>query len=81
MSRGYLKETFITIKSFLQECCISPTLFTIYVSGVVLRKLCEKLEIVVNDKTLLILFYADDQIVLAEDTDALSYMVRKLQKV
>ena len=66
-------------KGLRQGCGLSPTLFKIFLDRVLAgwTKKCRN----VGDSTIHTLFFADDQILLAEDRDDLSYMARKLEEV
>ncbi|XP_030761326.1 uncharacterized protein LOC115886365 [Sitophilus oryzae] len=75
-----LTETFITDKGLRQGCCISPTLFKIYVA-VALKNWKRKIRgmgIEIDNECLFTLQFADDQIIVANDKDDMQYMLRKL---
>lgn len=78
-SLGY-SESFVVNKGLRQGCCLSPTLFKIYMNVVLSNwsRKCSKMGIQLEDGHLYTLLFADDQVVLAEDEDDASYMVRKL---
>lgn len=82
ISANKVTELFSTSKGLRQGCCLSPTLFKIYINQILKkwRRQCGSMGITVDNNTLFTLFYADDQIVVAEDADDLGYMVRKLQE-
>jgi len=65
-----LSDPFPVTKGLKQGCCLSPTLFKIYLSHALQnwRRKC----------ILYTLHFADDQEVLAHDREDLEYMTRKL---
>lgn len=67
-------------KGLKQGCCLSPTLFKIYLQGVLenWQKKCKCMGIELNGNWLYTLLFADDQVVVANDEDDLAYMMRKL---
>ena len=69
-------------KGLRQGCGLSPTLFKIFLDRVLVRwtRKCRNMGIRVGDSIIHTLFFADDQILLAEDRDDLSYMARKLEE-
>ena len=71
-----------TTKGLLQGCPTSPTLFKIFLeSALSLWKMkCQGMGIPVRNSHLYTLCFADDQVVIAQDEDDMSYMVRKLQE-
>ena len=76
ISRGF-KVT----KGLKQGCCVSPTLFKIYLEQALKnwKKKCGGMGIPLNDgTTLYTLCFADDQVVLAQDREDLEYMARNL---
>lgn len=82
ISSTSLSEYFNTTKGLRQGCCLSPTLFKIYLDQALkgwTRK-CKSMGLQVGDDTLYSLYFADDQVVIAEDEEDLSYMVRKLHE-
>ncbi|XP_045477944.1 uncharacterized protein LOC123683087 [Harmonia axyridis] len=78
-----LSQEFTVNKGLRQGCCVSPTLFKVYVSRA-LRKWknkCGPMEIELDDNShLYSLQFADDQVIMANDKDDLEYMARKLQE-
>lgn len=77
-----LTEAFITTKGLRQGCCLSPTLFKIYLDRALQgwTNKCKNMGLRVGDEILYSLYFADDQVVVAEDEDDLGYMIRKLQE-
>lgn len=77
-----LTESFYTTKGLRQGCCLSPTLFKIYLDKALhgWTNKCKNMGLKVGEDMLYSLYFADDQVVIAEDEDDLSYMVRKLQE-
>ena len=73
-------QGFTPNKGLKQECCISPTLFKIYVEYALKKwkRKCKEIGIQSESHTLYTLQFADDQILLANDRDDLQYMARKL---
>lgn len=69
-------------KGLKQGCCISPTLFNIYIAEALSnwKRKCCNMGIQIGDSKLYTLLFADDQIVIAEDEDDASYMTRKLKE-
>jgi hypothetical protein len=76
-----LSREFCTSKGLLQGCCISPTLFKIYID-MSLRRLsqkCHTMGLPINqDYNLHNLLFAVDQVIIAQDTEDAEYMLRKL---
>lgn len=72
--RDTLSENIPITKGLKQGCCLSTMLFKIYLQQA-LKKLmnsCKGIEIPIADEnTLYTLFFADDQIILAQDHDDL----------
>jgi hypothetical protein len=69
-------------KGLRQGCCIAPTLFKIYLEGVldIWKRKCEPMGVKIGDHTLYSLHFADDQVILAEDQDDIHYMLRKIDE-
>ena len=67
-------------KGLKQGCCLSPTLFKIYLEQALKtwKRKCEQMGILLNDSILYTLCFADDQIILAQDYEDWEYMTRKL---
>ncbi|XP_030751044.1 uncharacterized protein LOC115878641 [Sitophilus oryzae] len=65
-------------KGLKQGCCLSPTLFKIYLEQALKtwKRKCEQMGIPPNDSILYTLCFADDQII--QDYEDLEYMTRKL---
>ena len=81
INNGKIKSLpFTADKGLKQGCCLSPTLFKIYIQGALrnwLRK-CKNMGIKIGQEFVPTLLFADDQLILAEDKDDAIYMVRKL---
>lgn len=77
-----ISAEFQTSKGLLQGCCLSPTLFKIYISYALQEwtKKCSQMGIQIDDSYLYTLLFADDQVIIAADTDDASYMTRKLEE-
>lgn len=76
-----ISEGFDTTKGLKQGCCLSPTLFKIYLERAlkVWKRKCNGMGIPLNDDTTLYtLCFADDQVIVAQDQEDLTYMTRKL---
>lgn len=80
--RNKLSKAFNVDKGLRQGCCVSPTLFKIYISQALQRwkKKCRPMGIDIGDIHLYTLQFADDQVIVANDRDDLEYMARKLQQ-
>lgn len=75
-----LSQVFQNSKGLLQGCCMSPTLFKIYID-ICLKswnKSCGLMGIPINDKHLYHLLFADDQVIIAQDEEDASYLLRKV---
>lgn len=59
---------------------MSPTLFKIYIQEALenWRKKCSGMGIDIGDKCLTTLFFADDQVIIANCEEDIDYMLRKL---
>lgn len=77
-----VSEEFKIDKGLRQGCCLSPTLFKIYLKKSLGKweKQCKNMGIQINNDTLFTLYFADNQVVIAEDEMDLSYIVRKLKE-
>lgn len=66
-----LTKSFALTKELKQRCCISPTLFKIYLEQILRkwRRKCSGMGIPLNKGTLFTLNFTDDQILLAQDYD------------
>lgn len=75
-----LSSGFSTNEGLKQGCCLSPTLFKIFLEKTLLRwkRKCSNMGIPLNNTTIYTLNFADDQVVMAQDLDDLEYMTRKL---
>lgn len=77
-------NSFIKIppKGLLQGCPTSPTLFKIFLEHALRewRRKCEGMGVPVRNHHIYSLNFADDQVIIAQDVDDLSYMVRKLKE-
>lgn len=76
----YVTQEFLVNKGLRQGCCVSPTLFKIYVAAA-LKKWKRKVHgmgIQLNDRCMYTLQFADDQVVIANDKYDMQYMMRKL---
>ena len=79
--QGKLSAGFYVSKGLKQGCCLSPTLFKIYLEHVLKewKRKCSGMGVPLNDRdTLFTLCFADDQVVIAQDADDAEYMTRKL---
>lgn len=67
-------------KGLKQGCCLSTTLFKIYLQQTLKqwKRKCSNMGIPLNDNIIYTLCFADDQIVLAQDQHDIEYMTRKL---
>ena len=76
-----LSHHFNITKGLHQGCCISPTLFKIYIRKALgeWKRKCQGMGIPLENITLYALQFADDQVVLAGNKD-LEYMKRKLNE-
>lgn len=78
--RGRISEPFEINMGLRQGCCLSPTLFKMYLSSV-LRKWsqqCKYMGVQIEAEFVYTLPFADDQVLLAQDEDDASYMMGKL---
>ena len=77
-----LSHPFNITKGLRQGCCISPTLFKIYIRKALedWKRKCSGIGIPLENTTLYTLLIADDQEVLAGDKEDLEYMTRKLKE-
>ena len=67
-------------KGLKQGCSMSPTLFKIYVQEALNQwcKKCSRMGIEMGESNFYTMLFADDQIILANDEDDITYMMRKL---
>ena len=77
-----LSHPFNITKGLCQGCCISPTLFKIYMWKALeeWKRKCSRMGIPLENTTLYTLQFADDQVVLAGDKEDLEYMTHKLKE-
>lgn len=75
-----ISETFPVTKGLKQGCCLSPTLFRIYIQEALTqwRRQVSGMGIDISNDYLTTLFFADDQVVVAGDEDDMDFMFRKL---
>ncbi|XP_044760773.1 uncharacterized protein LOC123318222 [Coccinella septempunctata] len=76
-----LSPTFTVTKGLRQGCCLSTTLFKIYLNEALKRwrRSCHGMGIQLTDDTALYtLHFADDQVVIAQDKEDLEFMSRRL---
>ncbi|XP_030751029.1 uncharacterized protein LOC115878622 [Sitophilus oryzae] len=66
-------------KGLKQGCCISPTLFKIYLEQVLKgwKQKCRIVGVPIGDNMLYTLCFADDQVIIAQDYDDINYMTRR----
>lgn len=77
-----LTTQFNVNKGLRQGCSMSPILFNIYLDATLeqWRRKCGGMGIPLEDRTLYTLHYADDQVILARDSEDIEYMFRKLSE-
>jgi hypothetical protein len=77
-----LSHPFNVTKGLRQGCCISPTLFKIYMRRALeeWKRKCHGMGISLENTTLYTLQFANDQVVLAGDKEDLKYMACKLKE-
>ena len=77
-----LFHPFNITKGLHQGCCISPTLFKIYIRKALeeWKCKCNGMGVPLENITLYTLQFADDQVVLAGDIEGLEYMTCKLKE-
>lgn len=76
-------KMFIINKGLRQGCCISPTLFKIYIAKALQqwKKKCSGMGIQIdNNSYLYTLQFANDQVICANNNEDLEYMGRKLKE-
>jgi len=80
--RNILSHPFNITKELRQGCCISPTLFKIYIRKALeeWKRKCSRMGIPLENITLCTHQFADDQVVLAGDKGDLEYVTRKLKE-
>ncbi|XP_044745272.1 uncharacterized protein LOC123307119 [Coccinella septempunctata] len=76
----YVTDEFLVNKGLRQGCCLSPTLFKLYVAAALKqwKKKVRGMGIELGNMTLYTLQFADDQAVVSGDKDDMEYMIRKL---
>ena len=79
---GLLSEGFEVTNGLRLGCCLSPTLFKIYVEKALntWRRKCFGMGYNVDNTTIYKLQFADDQVVIAQSKEDLEYIGRKLQE-
>ena len=78
---GLLSEEFEVTKGLCQGCCLSPTLFKIYVEKANTWKgICFGMGYNVDNTAIYMLQFADIQVVMAQSKEDLEYMGQKLQE-
>ena len=77
-----LYHIFSITKGLRQGCCISPTVFKIYIRKALeeWKRKCYGMGIPLENTTLYTLQFADDQVILAGDKEELEYMAHKLKE-
>jgi len=75
-----LSSGFYKTKGLRQGCSLSPTLFKIYIKNALenLQKKCAKMGLEIQDTTIYSMVFADDELLIAQEYEALEYMTRKL---
>lgn len=81
-TQNTFSEPFRVTKGLKQGCCLSPTLFKIYIQEALQkwRQKCSGMGIKVGNEYLSTLFFADDQIIIANCEEDIDYMLRKLKE-
>jgi len=77
-----LSQPFNITKGLRQGCCISPTLFKIYIPKALeeWKRKCSGMGILLTNTTLCTLQFADDQDILEGDKEYSEYKTRKLKE-
>jgi len=75
-----ISHGFMPTKGLKQGCCLSPTLFKIFLEQALneWKQKCRTMGLPLNENTLYTLSFADDQVVISQDYEDLEYMTRKL---
>ena len=79
--QGRFSEGFYVNKGLKQGCCLSPTLFKVFLEQVLKewKRKCAGMGVPLDEiGTLFTLCFADDQVVVAQDAEDAEYMARKL---
>lgn len=73
---------FTPSKGLKQGCCLSPSLFKIYVEHALKlwKRKCKGMGVPINNRTIYTLQFADDQVLIAQEKEDLEYMTRKLRE-
>lgn len=77
-----ITQSIKTNKGLKQGCSLSPLLFNIYMEQVLETwyKKCSQMGVLINDRCLHSLLFADDQVILASDREDMEFMLRKLKE-
>ena len=77
-----LSEEFPTSKGLLQGCCMSPTLFKIYIDVALKEwaRRCEERGVRLGNRHLIHLLFADDQVIMTQNKDDLKYVTEDVLK-
>ena len=75
-----LSSGFYITKGLQQGCSLSPTLFKIYIQKALenWQKKCVKLGLEIQDIAIYSMLLADNKLVIAQDSEDLEHMTRKL---
>lgn len=71
---------FLITKGLKRGCCLSPSLFKVYLEEVLKewKRCCSRMGVPLReDGTLYTLCFAEDQVVIAQDEEDANYMTRK----
>jgi hypothetical protein len=79
---GLLSERFEVMERLRQGCCITPTLFKIYIEKAlnIWKRKCCGMGYNIDNTMIYTLQFADDQVVMDQSKEDLEYMSRKLQE-
>lgn len=80
MIGNFLTNSFAVTKGLRQGCCVSPTLFKIYIAAALKgwKKKGYRMGVVINNTCPYTIQFADDQVIIANKGDDMEYMMRKL---